>query len=73
MLSCCPQPPSPHACPQGGGSFQPPRGRAGSSSSSSDTERAVVRFSSAEEAHRAVRTRQGTFCGTQPVRLRVLL
>jgi hypothetical protein len=36
------------------------------------TEKAVVRFNSRMEAHRAVRDRQGGFCGNNQVRLRLL-
>lgn len=34
--------------------------------------RAVVRFATTEEAHRAVRTRNNTYLGNNQVRLRVL-
>jgi hypothetical protein len=37
-----------------------------------EAEKAVVRFTSPLEAHRAVREKQGSFCGNTPVRLRVL-
>ena len=35
--------------------------------------RAIVRFATQEEARRALRSRQGTFCISAPVHLRVLL
>jgi len=38
----------------------------------SQAEKAIVRFGSQVEAHRAVRERQHGFCGNSQVRLRVL-
>ncbi len=36
------------------------------------SEKAVVRFATRQEAHRALRDLQGSFCGSNAVRLRVL-
>lgn len=46
--------------------------RTGGGGGSAANDVAIVRFASALEAHRAVRDRQGGFCGNSQVRLRVL-
>lgn len=49
---------------------QAPEG--GSPKEREKVERAVVRFATRQEAHRALRDRQGAFCGGSALRLRVL-
>lgn len=77
-LAPCPGPSRPHSTapilprcvPTQVGAKRRPDGS--SSRDKEKAEKAVVRFATRQEVHRALRDRQGSFCGSNSVRLRIL-